>query len=232
MNDFNEHNYLCHYGIKGMKWGIRRYQNPDGSLTSAGRARYGSVKNVKAHVGEQIKQSKFNANQAMVDQRRLDRSLKRTEKTKNKFLKTGKYKHLANYKAAVKSEKASRAALKNSKETIEKDYKRLLKEYGKENVTNIRYENGKIKEKTFDTAKVSSRYASAWTGQFILGFLGSIALTSLNAVLNEKRYGSSLTTKEEAKKNEKEAYKTYKKEFKSDNPNGVIDAYQRKKYVK
>ena len=28
---------LYHYGIKGMRWGIRRYQNPDGSLTPAGR---------------------------------------------------------------------------------------------------------------------------------------------------------------------------------------------------
>ena len=30
---------LYHYGIKGMRWGIRRYQNPDGSLTTAGRKR-------------------------------------------------------------------------------------------------------------------------------------------------------------------------------------------------
>ena len=32
--------YLVHHGIKGQKWGVRRYQNPDGSLTSEGQQRY------------------------------------------------------------------------------------------------------------------------------------------------------------------------------------------------
>lgn len=35
---------LCHYGIRGMRWGIRRYQNSDGSLTTAGRNRYSTGK--------------------------------------------------------------------------------------------------------------------------------------------------------------------------------------------
>lgn len=32
--------YLMHHGIKGQKWGVRRFQNEDGSLTSAGKERY------------------------------------------------------------------------------------------------------------------------------------------------------------------------------------------------
>lgn len=36
-----EENELYHYGVEGMKWGVRRYQNEDGSLTALGREHYG-----------------------------------------------------------------------------------------------------------------------------------------------------------------------------------------------
>ena len=37
-------NELYHHGIKGMRWGVRRYQNKDGSLTPQGKKKYGNVK--------------------------------------------------------------------------------------------------------------------------------------------------------------------------------------------
>ena len=36
-------NELYHHGIKGQRWGVRRYRNQDGSLTYAGKKRYGSA---------------------------------------------------------------------------------------------------------------------------------------------------------------------------------------------
>ena len=36
------YSHVCHYGVKGQKWGVRRYQNEDGSLTPAGEKRASS----------------------------------------------------------------------------------------------------------------------------------------------------------------------------------------------
>lgn len=41
-SDLNRTYYISHYGIKGQKWGVRRFQNADGTWTSAGKERYGS----------------------------------------------------------------------------------------------------------------------------------------------------------------------------------------------
>lgn len=43
---------LYHWGVKGMKWGVRRYQNKDGSLTKAGMKRYQKEEEAKAKAAE------------------------------------------------------------------------------------------------------------------------------------------------------------------------------------
>jgi len=42
---------LYHHGITGQKWGVRRYQNSDGTLTSAGKARYYPSADMKKRSG-------------------------------------------------------------------------------------------------------------------------------------------------------------------------------------
>lgn len=42
--------YLMHHGIRGQHWGVRRYQNEDGSLTSVGKARQAKADNLKSNV--------------------------------------------------------------------------------------------------------------------------------------------------------------------------------------
>lgn len=42
-------NELCHHGVKGMKWGIRRYQNKNGSLTAEGKKKYYTNGRINQH---------------------------------------------------------------------------------------------------------------------------------------------------------------------------------------
>lgn len=66
---------LYHHGIMGMKWGVRRYQNEDGSYTAAGRARYGVS-------GSRVGTGRTNLRRAYEQERNLPANVRERENYK------------------------------------------------------------------------------------------------------------------------------------------------------
>ena len=141
---------LYHYGIKGMKWGVRRYQNPDGSLTAAGK------KKARQDYMEDNKKAFELGKEATVYGHATAKSMNRTIKLENKLDKQyekdpeGIYRRTQalrkKWNASSKTSAQLAKAYAAARDVGEKHCESLIDKYGKDAIRPIRYKDIKLKE--------------------------------------------------------------------------------------
>lgn len=117
----NDPDSLEHYGIPGMKWGVRRFQNADGSLTKRGERRYGALGRGGGARAMTRHLNKLDKGYANVEARRRSAAANAARKAyrMNKALSKGKTKKAEKLqKKAIKSGMKA-AALEKTKGRIE-----------------------------------------------------------------------------------------------------------------
>ena len=117
-----EEEYLAHHGTKGQRWGVRRFQNSDGSLTAAGKLRY-SVGNVGRSISKKVdlksdaKLKKLQVKEAAKLERLKIKEAAKNEKYKEKLDK--KKSHITN-KEYVKTLSDEKLKAINNRDIAEK----------------------------------------------------------------------------------------------------------------
>lgn len=143
-------NELYHYGIKGMKWGVRRYQNSDGSLTAEGK------KKARQEYKEDNKKAFALGKEATVYGHAAAKSMNRTIKIENKLDKqyekdpegiTRRTQALRKkWNASSKTSAQLVQAYAAARDAGEKHCESLIDKYGKEAILPIKYKDIKLKE--------------------------------------------------------------------------------------
>lgn len=85
MTRFDMQEWIAHYGIMGQRWGIRNYQNLDGSLTAAGRQRYGGSARAKAKMYNQgLKSAVWNSRRMQIGSQKAGEHVTKLTTKRNK----------------------------------------------------------------------------------------------------------------------------------------------------
>ena len=140
---------LAHHGILGQRWGIRRYQNADGSLTEAGLRRYGSKENFK-----KIQKAKADAEVYKIKAKAKMKVQKQIDKENEKKLKKQKKYYDKEREARLKEAEKYHKMDNKSAKMQEKLYDKANK-YEKNN-KNHNYEN---RNDNYDQGKASKSYS-------------------------------------------------------------------------
>ena len=122
---------LRHWGVKGMRWGIRRYQNRDGTLTEAGKKRYAKEmeklkaeeKMLKNKERTKAKLDKLEELRKSNEERKQNLGEGKSKKTEDKKPEPPKME-----KKAVKDMTTEELQARKARLQLEKDYKDLLKQ--------------------------------------------------------------------------------------------------------
>lgn len=115
---------IYHHGILGQKWGIRRFQRKDGSLTPAGKRRYGTVSNFN-----KVRKAEERARAAVKKAKYAKKTAKEIEKINKKY-------GLDKIKEREKAEKEKKQLEKSNKkieDMTDKELEKYLTRIGMEN---------------------------------------------------------------------------------------------------
>lgn len=108
--------YLAHHGILGMKWGVRRFQNKDGTLTAAGKKRYTNLDGTLTKEGKEIV---YGAAKNILGTENTRRSIKdRKDKKQTSITKAG-IKNISDIDANILQKGSTLARTANSGESID-----------------------------------------------------------------------------------------------------------------